>query len=218
MKWLEVFLLSPGWDASSLQPGLPREINLPVPNTPTCTVGEEAPWEQSVSSKNIMHWPKPSLKPGLLGVQCTNQYIAMAMFTLDAWVWFLLALKLWISCIWALDGTCTRVLEYAMFEHNNILCWCPGTMCKHHQQYAAMMSTSRLGLQLSICWREVKPEKLLRTTTYQHDVFFYSNRDSLNCTCKCGLIGGLFSFFAALSSSSTYWYIPYLVKCSTCKV
>ena len=43
MKWLEVFLLPPGWDASSLQPGLPREINLPVPNTPTCTVGEEAP-------------------------------------------------------------------------------------------------------------------------------------------------------------------------------
>ena len=140
MKRLEVFLLPPGRDASSLQ-GLPREINLPVPNTPTCTVGEEAPWEQSVLSKNIMHWLQPGLKPGLLGVQCTNQYITMAMFTVGARVWFSLALMcmdiLYLGTRWYMylgfwSMPCLNTTIFCAGDQapcvntaNSMLPWCP---------------------------------------------------------------------------------------------
>ena len=63
IKWLGVFLLPPGWDASPSQ-GYPPALNSPVA---IYTPGwREALWEWSVLSKNTTQCPRPVLEPGPL--------------------------------------------------------------------------------------------------------------------------------------------------------
>lgn len=143
------------------------------------------------------------------GVQCTNQYIMIirrlkwlcshSLPKYGAWVWFSLGST-------AVNPICPGEVCHVWTQHNFVLVprhqvetW--PTVCCHDVRVQAGTTTT-----VSVCWWEVKSER------HKHNgqpcanmMSFYSNRDSLNCTCtcKCGLIGGLFSFFAALSSSST---------------
>ena len=66
MKWLGIFPLPPGWDASPSQ-GYPQNLNSPGPiYTPGWS---EALWELSVLPMNTMQCPPPGLEPGPLDLE-----------------------------------------------------------------------------------------------------------------------------------------------------
>ena len=151
MKWLEVILLPPGWDASPSQ-GYPPALSSPVP---IYTPGwREALWEYSVLPKNTTQCPRPGLEPGPLAPEssaltmrpprvggahknkATNLIQLISVAVIDYWVlkhefWTLIAKLPHLQSTWTIFiqiiGTMEPQFYKPLFNEvldvaNNILC------------------------------------------------------------------------------------------------